>query len=88
MIGEHGLNGLEYLKNLVREYNVDGIIYYSIKFCSNIQATWPLIKDELSEQVPLKILEGDSSSEINERELQSFVKKLRRRTSRDPRTTT
>jgi benzoyl-CoA reductase/2-hydroxyglutaryl-CoA dehydratase subunit BcrC/BadD/HgdB len=88
MIGEHGMQGLENLKTLAQQYNVDGIIYYSIKFCSNIQAALPIIKDDLSEQLPLKILEGDSSSEINERELQSFVNKLRRRTSRDTGTNT
>ncbi len=88
MIGEHGMQGLKDLKTLALQYNADGIIYYSIKFCANIQAALPIIKDELSEQLPLKILEGDSSSEINERELQSFVNKLRRRTSRDTGTNT
>jgi benzoyl-CoA reductase/2-hydroxyglutaryl-CoA dehydratase subunit BcrC/BadD/HgdB len=88
MIGEHGMSISENLKTLAREYNVDGIIYYSIKFCANIQMGWPIIRDELSEKLPIKILEGDSSSEINERELQSFVKKLRGRNKRDAGTNT
>ena len=79
MIGEHSIFGLSEIKRLVREYRVDGIIYYSIKFCSNAQAFWPMFKDILYGIVPVKMLEGDVSPDMNIREVHSFVKKLSRR---------
>ncbi|MGO9145382.1 MAG: 2-hydroxyacyl-CoA dehydratase subunit D [Desulfomonilia bacterium] len=79
MIGEHSMEGLFELKRLVDEFKVDGIIYCSVKFCSNMQAGWPLFKEELQAGVPMKFLEGDMEAGINEREVQSFIKKLARR---------
>ena len=79
MIGEYSMEGLFELKRLVDEFKVDGIIYCSVKFCSNMQAGWPLFKEELQAGVPMKFLEGDMEAGINEREVQSFIKKLARR---------
>ncbi len=79
MIGEHGIFGLSRLKRIAQEYKVDGIIYFTIKFCSNAQALWPMFKDVLAGVVPIKMLEGDVSPDINTREVHSFVKNLSRR---------
>lgn len=82
MIGEHSIFGLSRMKRIIREYKVDGIVYFTIKFCSNAQAFWPMFKDIFTGLVPVKMLEGDVSPDINIREVHSFVKNLSRRLQR------
>jgi len=76
MLGGHNVFGMSRIRSQVREYKVDGIIFFSMKFCSNAQAEWPLFRDMMSEDVAVKALEGDISPDMNIREVQSFVKKL------------
>lgn len=83
MVGEHSIFGLTEIRKMVKEYRVAGIIFFSIKFCSNSQAFWPMFKDTLTADVPVKMLEGDVTPDINVREVQSFVKKLSRRAERN-----
>jgi benzoyl-CoA reductase/2-hydroxyglutaryl-CoA dehydratase subunit BcrC/BadD/HgdB len=82
MVGEHSIFGMSQIQKMVSEYRVAGIIFFSIKFCANSQAFWPMFKDTLAGDVPVKMLEGDVSPDVNVREVQSFVKKLARRTER------
>lgn len=49
-----------YLLHLVEEYNVDGVIYYTIKFCDQYQYDLPLVREALRrEEIPMLYLEGD-----------------------------
>lgn len=82
MVGEHSIFGLSEIKDMVREYRIAGIVFFSIKFCANSQTFWPMFKDSLAGDVPVKMLEGDISPDVNVREVQSFVKKLARRAER------
>jgi benzoyl-CoA reductase/2-hydroxyglutaryl-CoA dehydratase subunit BcrC/BadD/HgdB len=82
MVGEHGISGLSEIRKMAGEFSVAGIIFFSIKFCSNSQASWPMFKDALADVAPVKMLEGDVTPDVNVREVQSFVKKLARRAER------
>ncbi|OHD64872.1 MAG: hypothetical protein A2176_06075 [Spirochaetes bacterium RBG_13_51_14] len=79
MLGSHAEHGLEQIARTVDEYRIDGIVYHSIKFCSSMQSHAAIIKNELETGVPVKVIEGDIGSEINERELHSFMRNLGRR---------
>jgi benzoyl-CoA reductase/2-hydroxyglutaryl-CoA dehydratase subunit BcrC/BadD/HgdB len=79
MIGDHSTQGLTMTREHAREYRADGIIYFTIKFCANAQAEWPLFHDIFGKDMPVKMLEGDVSPDVNIREVKSFVRKLSRR---------
>jgi benzoyl-CoA reductase/2-hydroxyglutaryl-CoA dehydratase subunit BcrC/BadD/HgdB len=76
MLGPHADYGLNELKHIVDLFRIDGIIYHSIKFCANLHSVAGIIKNEFNVGVPVKIIEGDISSEIDEREIRSFIKNL------------
>ena len=76
MLGAKAEDTVEELKAMVKEYKVDGIVYYTMKFCANMQMQYALLKNEVEMGVPMKALEGDISSEVNEREVHSFIKRL------------
>ncbi len=76
MLGETNREGLEDVKRAIEEFNADGVIYYSIKFCANLQAGWPLFKEHVGEELPVKFVEGELSGEFNKREVRTFVRKL------------
>ena len=76
MLGKKGEETIDELKEMIKEYKVDGIVYYSMKFCANMQMQYALLKNEDVLGVPMKALEGDISSEVNEREVHSFIKRL------------
>lgn len=79
MLGDKAREAIEEIQAMVKEYKVDGVLYYSMKFCANMQMQWALLKNDIPLDVPMKVLEGDISSEINEREVQSFIKRLKKR---------
>ena len=76
MLGPHADRGLDEIKRVVDAFRIDGIIYHSIKFCANLHTVAGIIKNEFDAGVPVKIIEGDISSEIDEREIRSFIKNL------------
>lgn len=79
MLGDKARETIAGIEALVKEYQVDGLLYYSMKFCANMQMQWALLKNDIPLDVPMKVLEGDIGSEINEREVQSFIKRLKKR---------
>lgn len=79
MLGDKAREGIDEISSLAEEYNVDGILYFSMKFCANMQMQWALLKNNNSSKIPIKVIEGDISSEINEREIHSFIKRLKKR---------
>jgi len=79
MLGEKSRYKTDELPRLINDYKVDGIIYFSMKFCANMQMDWALLKNHTDIDIPMKVIEGDISSEINEREVYSFVKRLKKR---------
>lgn len=83
MLGDKAREAISEIESMVKEYKVDGILYYSMKFCANMQMQWALLKNDIPIDVPMKVLEGDISSEINEREVQSFIKRLKKRRNRN-----
>ncbi|MDH7554281.1 MAG: 2-hydroxyacyl-CoA dehydratase family protein [Spirochaetota bacterium] len=76
MLGTIAKTGLYNLKSIINDYRIDGVIYYSIKFCANLHLTAGIIKNEHDFGVPIKIIEGDISSEIDRREIYTFIKSL------------
>ncbi len=83
MLGDKAREAICEIESMAKEYKVDGIIYYSMKFCANMQMQWALLKNDIPIDVPMKVLEGDISSEINAREVQSFIKRLKKRRKRN-----
>jgi len=83
MLGDKAREAIAEIESLIREYRVDGVLYYSMKFCANMQMQWALLKNDIPIEVPMKVLEGDISSDINEREVQSFIKRLKKRRKRN-----
>ena len=50
----------EHIFNLVDEFEVDGVIFYTLKFCDPHLFDVPLLKDRLNEKgIPGLVLEGD-----------------------------
>jgi len=50
-------------EQIIHAYNVDGVIYYSLKFCDTWRSEYPLIKDYLNKetQIPSLLIESDYS---------------------------
>ena len=76
MLGTHADHGLEEIRRLVDIFRIDGIVYHSIKFCANLQFMAGIVKSEFNVGVPMKIIESDIGSEIDGREIRSFIKNL------------
>jgi len=50
-----------YILKLVKDYKIDGIIYYALKFCDTHLLDLPFLRERLSKvNIPLLFLEGDS----------------------------
>ena len=49
----------DYLTELVREFNVDGIIYFLIKYCHSFTYESAIYKEKLKEEAPMLALEVD-----------------------------
>jgi benzoyl-CoA reductase/2-hydroxyglutaryl-CoA dehydratase subunit BcrC/BadD/HgdB len=79
MLGDKSRHKTDELPKMINEYKIDGIIYFSMKFCANMQMDWALLKNHTNIDIPMKVIEGDISSEINEREIYSFIKRLKKR---------
>lgn len=82
MLGEKSRQAVNDATKLASDYSVDGVIYFSMKFCANMQMQSAHMKNDNIFNVPMKVIEGDISSEINEREVQSFIKRLKKRRKR------
>ncbi len=82
MLGSKAREAISEIQDLVRQYRVDGVVFYSMKFCASMQMQWAHLKNDVDMQVPMKVIEGDISSEINEREIHSFIKRLKKRRKR------
>jgi benzoyl-CoA reductase/2-hydroxyglutaryl-CoA dehydratase subunit BcrC/BadD/HgdB len=72
---------LAYIKELVEEYRVEGIIYHALKFCDQFQYDYPALKEELEDMgIPLLYLEGDYTAggfgQVKTR-VQAFVEMLK-----------
>lgn len=83
MLGDKARETIAEIESIIKEYRVDGVLYYSMKFCANMQMQWALLKNDTPVDVPMKVLEGDISSEIDAREVQSFIKRLKKRRKRN-----
>ncbi|MBI4620984.1 MAG: 2-hydroxyacyl-CoA dehydratase [Desulfobacterales bacterium] len=51
----------DYLQELIREFNVDGIIYFNIKYCHPFVYESAIFRKKLEEEVPTLTLEVDHS---------------------------
>lgn len=78
MLGTRSRWGMEDLRSLVEEYRVDGIVYCAMKFCANLQGLWPLFRDLAAWGIPVKMVEGEISGYADRREIEAFVKRLRK----------
>ena len=67
---------MDEIKRLVDAFRIDAIVYHSIKFCANLHSVAGIIKNEFDVGVPVKIIESDIGSEIDGREIGSFIKNL------------
>ncbi len=79
MLGRWSTRGTEELRSLIGEYRIDGIVYCAMKFCANLQCHWPLFRERAAWGVPVKVVESDISGRIDPREIEAFVKRLRRK---------
>lgn len=53
----------DYLSNLIEEYRVDGVIYYTLKFCDTNLFEFPYLRERLRlEGVPILFIDTDGSS--------------------------
>lgn len=53
---------LKYLLSLIHDFHIDGVIYYTIKFCDQFLYDFPLLKIELEKfNIPSLHLQGDYS---------------------------
>lgn len=54
---------LQHMLELVREYQVDSIIYYVLKFCDTNLHDYPYIKEKLrAEKIPVLFIEGERNA--------------------------
>ena len=83
MLGEAAQDAISEIESLIKEYRVDGVLYYAMQFCSNMQMQWARLKNDTPIDVPMKVIDGDISTEINECEIQSFIKRLKKRRKRN-----
>lgn len=82
---------LSYLLSLINEYKVDGVVYYSLKFCDTHLLDFPYLRKKLLESgIPTLFLEGSdifpNSGQIKTRIeafLELFDKKYETRTKRE-----
>ena len=52
---------VDYILGLIKQYKINGIIYYALKFCDTHLLDLPFLKQRLSKMdVPILFLEGDS----------------------------
>ncbi|SHK22902.1 2-hydroxyacyl-CoA dehydratase subunit D [Paramaledivibacter caminithermalis] len=50
----------EHLYKLIQEYNVDSVIYFSLKFCDTNLMDYPIIRKKLNEKgIPVLFIEGE-----------------------------
>lgn len=50
----------EHLYNLIQEYKVDSVIYFSLKFCDTNLMDFPYIKNKLQQkEIPVMLIEGE-----------------------------
>ena len=53
----------DYLWNLIEEYRIDGVIYYTLKFCDTNLFEFPYLRERLREKgVSILFLESDGSA--------------------------
>jgi benzoyl-CoA reductase/2-hydroxyglutaryl-CoA dehydratase subunit BcrC/BadD/HgdB len=79
MLGTRSARSWAELRSLISEYEIDGVVYCAMKFCSNLQGQWPLFREELAGGIAVKALESDISGHADRREVEVFLKRLRRR---------
>ncbi len=79
MLGATARTAREELRALVSEYRLDGVIYCAMKFCANLQVQWPLLREGIFPGVPVKMVESDISGQVDPREIEAFVRRLRMR---------
>ena len=57
----------EFILNTIKDYKVNGIIFYILRCCDTHKYTMPLIKMKIEEAgIPLLYIEGDQTAGINE----------------------
>ena len=81
MLGDFSHRAISECLDIIKDYRIDGIIYYSIKFCSNLQMNFIQFREMIEAAIPVKVLEGDISEEVNSREITSFIRKIARRSA-------
>jgi len=53
---------MDFIKMLAKEYQVDGLVYYTLKFCDNFGVQSIRVKEEMKKEgVPVLHLESDYS---------------------------
>jgi benzoyl-CoA reductase/2-hydroxyglutaryl-CoA dehydratase subunit BcrC/BadD/HgdB len=67
---------------IVKDYAVEGIIYYSLKYCDNWRTEFPILKDYLQKELktPLLLIESDySPSDVGtiRTKIEAFIEMIR-----------
>ncbi|MFW9847482.1 MAG: 2-hydroxyacyl-CoA dehydratase subunit D, partial [Candidatus Thorarchaeota archaeon] len=51
---------LAYVRGLIDQYDVEGVIYHALKFCDQFQYDYPVLREDLEKMgIPVLYLEGD-----------------------------
>jgi benzoyl-CoA reductase/2-hydroxyglutaryl-CoA dehydratase subunit BcrC/BadD/HgdB len=67
---------------IIQDYDVSGIVYYSLKYCDNWRTEYPVFKDYLQKELktPLLLIESDySPSDVGtiRTKIEAFVEMIR-----------
>ncbi len=76
---------IDYIRSLVREFNADGIISHSLKFCDFYSYDYSVLKESF-DKVPVLPIESDytSGSMLHQRtRVEAFIEMLRKRETSD-----
>lgn len=70
----------EYLRKVIQDYQVEGVIFYNLKFCDTSMFDLPIIRDRLQkDRIPSLFLEGEFSTPTtgrNKTRIQAFLEVL------------
>lgn len=70
----------EYLSKVIQDYQIEGVIFYNLKFCDTSMFELPILRERLQKnKIPSLFLEGEFSAQIsgrNRTRIQAFLEVL------------
>ncbi|GAB4116264.1 MAG: 2-hydroxyacyl-CoA dehydratase family protein [Candidatus Caldatribacteriota bacterium] len=70
----------EYLNQIIQDYQIEGVVFYNLKFCDTSMFELPILRERLQKKrIPSLFLEGEFSAQIsgrNRTRIQAFLEVL------------